>query len=374
MLPAPLRAAALVLALSLLVAGCADAPAPEAPAQPPLVAVARAEPAGMGALDLTGEVRARVESDLGFRVGGQIVRRFVDPGQRVAAGQPLMLLDPADLELAARAAQADAIAAEARAQRAMADAGRVERLAQGGWVSKAALDAARREAQAARAQAGAARAAAGQAANARGYTTLRADAAGIVTAVLAQPGQVVAAGVPVVRLARAGAREAAVDVPETLVGKLPATASASATAAPGRVFAARLRDVAGSADPATRSFAVRYALADADALPLGSTVTLTLGVAASEPALAIPIGALHDAGRGPGVWVVADERVHFRPVRLAGLEEERALVAAGLAPGERVVALGAHLLSEGQRVRLAGAGPSAGAIAAAPDAGAAARP
>jgi RND family efflux transporter MFP subunit len=357
--------AAAALAALLLAAGCADAPESVAP-PPPLVAVARAAPADAGGLELTGEVRARVESDLGFRVTGQIVRRLVDPGQRVAADQPLMTLDPADLDLAARAAQADAIAADARAQRVMADARRVEQLAQGGWVSKAALDAAQREAQAARAQAGAARAAAGQAMNARGYATLRADSAGIVTAVLAQPGQVMAAGAPVVRLARAGALEAAIDVPEAMVRALPPTAIATAAAAPGRVFTARLRDVAGSADPASRTFAARYALADAADLPLGSTVTLRLATGGAGPALAVPIGALSDAGRGPAVWVVDQGKVRRRPVRVAALEDERALLAGGVAEGELVVALGAHLLREGQAVRIAGA--PTGALAGVPGA------
>lgn len=342
-----------MLALALLAAACTQAPAPPVAPQPPLVATAQAIPAGAGQLDLTGEVRARVEADLGFRVAGQIARRLVDPGQRVAAGQPLMALDPVDLDLAARGAQADSAAAEAQALRAEADLRRAEQLAAGGWVSQARLDAARREAQAVRAQAAAARAVAGQAANARGYAVLRADSAGIVTAVLAQPGQVVAAGMPVVRLARAGAPEAAIDVPETLVRALPAEATAVAAAEPGRVFTARLRDVAGSADPASRTFAARYALADAGALPLGSTVTVRLATRAAADTLAVPIGALHDAGQGPAVWVVERGQVRRRAVKLAALEEERALVSAGLAAGERVVALGAHLLREGQAVRLA---------------------
>jgi len=307
--------------------------------------------AGSGTLSYTGTVRSRIESDLGFRVGGKIVERLVDAGERVRRGQPLMRLDATDLGLAATAAADRLRAAQAEATRAAADEARLRRLVETGAVSRSAYDTALAAARSSEANLSAARASANEAANQQGYATLVADADGIVIDLLAQPGQVVSAGTPVVRLARAGSREAAVAVPETQLATLP-RAGRAVLYGSGQILPARLREVAGAADRLTRTYDARFELGDAD-LPLGATVTVQLPRPTAAP-LAVPLSALHDGGAGPGVWVVRTGRVTFRPVSVAALGEESASIAAGaLAPGDRIVALGAHLLREGQAVRLA---------------------
>jgi len=341
------RSAAPLIFLMLAACGSGQADAPPAPLVRTLV-VGQADDAP---LRYTGVVRARIESDLGFRVGGKIVERLVDPGQRVRRGQPLMRLDVTDLGLVASAAADRLRAAQAEATRATAEEARLRRLVEAGAVSRSAYEVALAAAQSTRANLAAARAGSDEAANQRGYATLKADADGVVTDVLAQPGQVVSAGAPIVRLARAGEREAAVAVPEVQVASLPRVGRAVLYGS-DRPLAARLREVAGAADPSTRTYDARFTLADSG-IPLGATVTVELPRPAASR-LAVPLSSLHDRGGGPGVWIVKAGRVSFRPVQVATLGEETASIAPGaLTPGDRVVALGAQLLREGQPVRLA---------------------
>ncbi|MFM9937273.1 MAG: efflux RND transporter periplasmic adaptor subunit [Novosphingobium sp.] len=338
--------------------GCSAQPAAEA--QPPLVRTVIVGPDSTGAAGdaggsaYTGTIHARVESALGFRVPGKIADRLVNAGERVRAGQPLFRLDARDLGLAASAALGRVRAAEADAARTTADEARLRPLVATGAVSASAYDGAKAARDAAAASLASARAGAANAANERGYATLFADADGVVTEVLAEPGQVVAAGTPVLRFARAGAREALVAVPETAVTQLPRAAQAQVYGAPTQL-SATLREVAGAADPLTRTFAARYVLAGrADAIPLGATVTIRVQGAPAE-AVRVPLGAMVDLGRGAGVWIVGtDAKVRFRPAQPLRLTEEEALLpAALLPPGTRIVALGGHLLKEGQKVRLA---------------------
>jgi RND family efflux transporter MFP subunit len=341
------RSAAPLIFLTLAACSAGKAAPPTAPLVRTLV-VGQADAAP---LRYTGVVRARIESDLGFRVGGKIVERLVDPGQRVRRGQPLMRLDVTDLGLAASAASDRLRAAQAEATRAAAEEARLRRLVEAGAVSRSTYEVALAAAQSASANLSAARAGADEAANQRGYATLLADTDGVVTDVLAQPGQVVSAGAPVVRLARAGDREAAVAVPETQVATLPRVGQAILYGS-DRPIAARLREVAGAADPLTRTYDARFTLADAG-LPLGATVTVELPRTGASQ-LAVPLSSLHDGGGGPGVWVVKAGRVTLRPVQVAALGEETASIAPGaLTQGDRIVALGAQLLREGQAVRVA---------------------
>lgn len=310
---------------------------------------------GKAGASYTGVVRSRIESDLGFRVDGKITQRLVDAGQKVVRGQALMRLDPADLGLAADAAIDRQRAAEAEAVRTAADVARLDGLVEAGAVSAASRDAALAARQVAAANLAAVRAAARESNNRRAYSTLVADSDGVVTEILAQPGQVVAAGAPVVRLSQAGAREALIAVPETAVSSLPRDATARLYAA-GDSLPARLREVAGAADPLTRTYAARYVLrgSSASAAPLGATVTITIG-AAGRNSMSIPQGAVHEAGSGPGVWVVErGGRVRFRRVDVLSLGDDAVLIAQGaLRAGERIVVLGAQLLHEGDPVRLA---------------------
>ena len=321
----------------------------------PLVLTATAEPAASAEEGYTGVVEARVQSNLGFRVPGKITERLVDAGQAVARGQPLMRIDDADYAHSETAQAGAVAAAQARLAQAAADEARYRDLVGSGAVSRSAYDQAKAAADSDRDLLDAAQAELKEARDARGYSTLVADADGVVMETLAEPGQYVGAGQVVMRLAHAGPREAAVNLPETV---RPAIGSA----AEARLFSAadnspaRLRQLSDAADPQTRTFEARYVLGGAAAsAPLGATVTVYLAKSA-EQRLAVPLAAIDDEGRGPGVWTI-DRRssaVSFRPVAIARLEAERAILARGVAPGELIVALGGHFLREGERVRLVG--------------------
>jgi len=213
---------------------------------------------------------------------------------------------------------------------------------------KAAAESARAELNAATAQADVAR-------NETGYAVLVSDADGVVVETLAEPGQVVAAGQVVVRVARAGRREAVIQLPETL---RPAIGSIGRASLYGNGIAgtAKLRQLSDAANPHTRTFEARYVLEGLADAPLGSTISIHIPNGVSAPQLQVPIGALFDAGKGPGVWLVEGEtpRVTWRAVHVAGLGDEAASVVGALKAGDRVVALGAHLLHEGEQVRLTG--------------------
>lgn len=344
------------VAACALLAAC-SAPAP--PAEPVVETALAAADSAVSGLAYTGTVRARREATLAFRVPGMIAARLVDAGARVRAGQALFRLDTRDLGLAASAAADKVRAAQADAARTAADEARLRPLVATGAIAPLAYDGARAARDAAAANLSAARAAAASAANQRGYGVLTAEADGVVTEVLAEEGQVVAAGTPVLRFARSGAREALVAIPETALAALPRSALAMVYGAAAPVTAT-LREVAGAADPLTRTFAARYVLAGPpESAPLGATVTLRLPGAGANTAAAaatrVPLGALIDLGKGPGVWVIAPDRtVRFQPVRPLRLTEEEALLpAAALPPGTRIVALGGQLLHAGQKVRLA---------------------
>ncbi|MES2498103.1 MAG: efflux RND transporter periplasmic adaptor subunit [Pseudomonadota bacterium] len=351
--PVLIRPFLLASAMTLALSACSDG-APDPRTGPQLVRVATAGVGGETGRSFTGTVSARVQSDLAFRVGGKIVERLVDTGQAVRRGQPLMRIDRTDLALAT-AAQAGAVeAARARAIQTAADEKRYHDLVSAGAVSASAYDQAKAAADAAQAQLRAAQAQAGVARNEAGYTVLLADADGIVVETLGEPGQVVAAGQTVVRLARAGAREAVIDLPETVRPTLGSIARATVFDADGS-STARLRQLSSAADPQTRTYEARYVLDGAAArAPLGSTVTIELAERQAAGSMQVPLAAIHDNGKGPGVWIVsgAQPQVRWRRIELAGIGDETATVTGGLRPGERFVALGAHMLHEGEAVRL----------------------
>jgi RND family efflux transporter MFP subunit len=223
-----------------------------------------------------------------------------------------------------------------------------------GFVSASAYDKVKAAAEAARAELNAAEARADVARNEAGYAVLLADADGVVVETLAEPGQVVGAGQVVVRLAHAGRREAVIELPETL---RPAIGSAGRATlyGSGLTGPAKLRQLSDAANRQTRTFEARYVLEGrlADA-PLGSTISIQISNGRSAPVLQVPIGAIFDPGDGPGVWLVEGEtpRVTWRAVQIAGLSGEAASVVGELEAGDRVAALGAHLLHEGEHVRL----------------------
>src|SRR5438067_4776293 len=342
--------------LPLVLAACSDATSSADPrTQNPLVRVATVETSTRAERAFTGIVAARVQSDLGFRVPGKVLERLVDTGQTVKRGQPLMRIDPTDLKLATRAQEEAVAAAKARARPTSQEESRYRDLVATGAVSRSAYDKAKAAAEAARAELNAAEARADVARNETGYAVLLADADGVVVETLAEPGQVVNAGQVVVRVAHAGRREAIIELPETLRPAIGSTGRASLYGS-GLTGPAKLRQLSDAANRHTRTFEARYvlegALADA---PLGSTISVQISNGRSAPALQVPIGAIFDPGKGPGVWLVEGEtpRVTWRAVQIRGLSGEAACVIGDLKAGDRVVALGAHLLHEGEHVRLA---------------------
>lgn len=341
----------------LALAACSPAET-AVPPEPPLVQTVAVAPAAAGIARYTGVIRARTESNLGFRVGGKIYERLVDPGDHVRLGQPLMRLDRTDFTLALNAARASVEAARAQMIKAKADDERSRKLVGDGWTSKQTYDQNKAAADAAVAQFANAEAQASQVANQAGYSELQADADGVVMEVPTEPGQVVAAGQTVVKLARDGAREAEVFLPEGSRQLAKGSASATLYAEGETTYPAKLRELSATADPATRTYRARYILSGGgETAPLGATVTLRLKPldAQRTASVDVPLGALFDIGRGSAVWKFdADTKtVTAQAVSVARLSEESAQVVSGLNPGDRIVSLGAHLLKAGQTVRQA---------------------
>ena len=352
-----LLAASLSAALAL--AACNKPPAAEPPVRAVKLLTIGAASAAAAGPEYAGEIRAEVESRLGFRVGGKIVERAVEPGQRVKAGQLLARLDARDFRLAADAAGAQVAAALAQRDLAAADWRRYSALREKGFISSAELDrrsAALKAAESALRQARAQQAAQG---NQTGYTQLLADADGVITSVDAEAGQVVAAGSPVVRLARDGARDVAFAVPEGLAQQLQTGQPVQARLWAGdEALPAHIREVAASADPATRTYAVKAALQGQAAAraPLGATAYVTLPEqAAQTAAIALPTSALWQAADGhSSVWVFepAQSAVRAQRVQVDGVQGEQVRISAGLEPGMQIVTSGVHVLQEGQKVSL----------------------
>jgi RND family efflux transporter MFP subunit len=303
----------------------------------------------------TGVIAARVQSNLGFRLAGKIVERFVNVGQQVKAGQPLMRIDETDLRLALTAKRNAVAAARASVVQLGADERRYASLLNKGWVSRQRYEQAKGASDTAEAQLAASQAEARVAENEATYSVLVADADGTVVETLGEPGQVVSAGQTVVRLAQAGPREAVVALPETVRPAIGSLAEASLYGSNGPRYTAHLRQLSDSADAQTRTYEARYVLAgEAAAAPLGATITIRIASPASQPEVQVPLGAVLDDGRKTGVWTLdsADSTVRFRPVKLVRVSGETAVIS-GLDSGDPVVSLGAHLLQEGARVRTA---------------------
>ena len=353
------RRFSLLVAIPFACVACAEKVSVDPRTEAPVVRAATVQKASSRLRSFTGTVAARMQSDLGFRVSGKVQARLVDAGQTVKRGDPLMRIDPVDLKLAVAAQEQAVAAARALAQQTAKDELRYRELRGTGAVSTSAYDQVKASAEAAAAQLSAAEAQANVARNASGYTELVAGGDGVVVETLAEPGQVVSAGQPVVRLAHAGRREAVIQLPETLRPAVGSHGQAALFGNEGVSVPARLRQLSDAADRVTRTFEARYVLeGDLANAPLGATVTVQIPDphSAVKSGLEVPIGALIDTGDGPGLWVIRGEpaRVTWKPVTVHGIDSEDAHVAGEVQPGDRVVALGAHLLSEGDRVRVAG--------------------
>ncbi len=308
-------------------------------------------------LEYAAEVKPRVESRLSFRVGGKLTQRLVALGQHVTAGQLLAQIDPQDLRLGLDAAQAQVQAARTNRDLAASDAKRYAELKAQNFISGAELE--RRDAvlKAAQAQLDLALAQASAQGNQAVYARLQADVAGVVTAVLAEPGQVLAAGTPVLQIAQDGARDVVFAVPEDKVAQILVGSEVLVKSwSSGRSVKGRVREVAASADPVTRTFGVKVALGAQDDLPLGSTVTVRPASVqhSGVPVIKLPTSALFQQGQNSAVWVLdaASMTVKAQPVQIATADGNDVVVASGLQPGMQVVVAGVHVLAAGQKVSI----------------------
>jgi membrane fusion protein, multidrug efflux system len=348
---------ALVLPLVAILGGCnGEAKVEQEIVRPVRVAVVGEAVRGH-ALTYSGVVRPRIESAIGFRVAGKIVERVVNVGDRVEVDQVIARLDDADLKLAANSAKAAVAAARSRRNVASDNLERGKALLPKAIISQAAYDTRRNEMDAAVSALESAEAQLHQATNAVGYATLKADKAGTVTAVMGEPGQVVSAGQTVITLAHAGETEIAVSVPEQDAGHLTIGQQAEITlwAGPRVSIEGRIREIAGQADPASRTYAVRIAMSGSpQIMRLGMTASVALRMDDEAAGVVVPLTALTESEGSPEVFVVdpTNEAVRKTPVSVGGTAEDGVRITDGLHAGEVVVTAGVQFLRDGMRVRL----------------------
>lgn len=350
------RRLAVTIAAVALLAACSKPAAPEEPIRSVKLLTVGVRPS-ISTLEYAGEVKPRVESRLGFRVGGKLTRRWVEVGQRVKAGQLLAQIDAQDLRLSVAAVQAQVQAARTSRDLAEADYQRFAALQAQNFISSAELERRAAARKAAQAQLDQALAQANVQANQTAYAALHADVSGVVTAVLAEPGQVLTAGSPVLQMAQDGVRDVVFAVPED---KRAAIKLGSAVVVKpwsgGASTNAVVREVAPSADPVTRTFAVKAALPTGIDWPLGSTVTvLPQSVQhTGDPVIKLPTSALFQQGQATAVWLFDETSMTVKPqvIEVATADGNDVVVASGLLPGARVVAVGVHVLTAGQKVSI----------------------
>jgi RND family efflux transporter MFP subunit len=342
------------LALLLLLAGCqantAPAPRSERPVQVQRVAFESNDTTR----EFVGVVRARYETDLGFRVAGKIVTRVVNVGDRVRVGDIVARLDPQDLALQVESAEAELAAATSSLAQAAADLERYTTLKGKGFASIADFDRKKAANDEAEGRLQRARRALDLARNQLGYAELKADADGVITATLAEAGQVVAIGQAVARLAHRGEKEAVVALPETWLGEArKATATVQLWSERDRSFDARLRELSPQADAATRTYAARFTIAETDdTVAFGMTATVRLSRLADGRVARLPLSAILNRGSGPSVYAIDQTgALVLRPVTVASFTETAALVTSGISDGDQVVTLGVQKLEAGLKVR-----------------------
>lgn len=342
-----------VWVLAMAVSGCGRQAEPPK-AQPRFVLT---ETVRLGADAATnqfaGEVRARHEVALAFRVGGKLATRAVEVGDTVQSGQVLAQLDPADLRQNQQGAEADLAAVAADLRLARLEVERHRTLKASGFVSQAALDGKETALRAAEERYTAAQSRVGLAKNQSAYAVLRADAAGVIVQVLAEPGQVLAAGQPVLRLAQHGDKEIAISVGEGRIAEFAPgrTVKVRFWALPGKGFAGRVREIAPQADALTRTFAVRVSLTETvPQVRLGMSAEVGLDSGAGGTHVRLPATAVFQKERQPAVWVLKDGKVQLRPIEVAQWREDAVEIRAGLQAGEVVVSAGANKLVEGEAV------------------------
>jgi len=345
-------AAAALIVVTLV--GCNEQPPPAAEVRP-VRAVAIGRDAEGEIVSLTGQVRAKDQVNLAFRLDGRMTERLVNVGDLLKAGETVAQLDPQNQQNALRMAQANLASAEAALTEARLTFGRQQGLLAGGATARAKFDTAQQALRSAEAQVDAAHAQVSIAQDHLGYTVLYADAPGVVTATGAEPGEVVRAGQMIVNVARQGGRDAVFDVSEQLfrTGPRDPVVQIALTNDPSVRATGRVREVSPQADPATRTFQVKVGIIDpTPAMELGSTVTGSIRLPTS-PGVEVPPSALTEANGHPAVWVVdpQSETVSLRIVAVARYDPAAVVISHGLAAGEIVVTAGVQTLHPGQKVR-----------------------
>jgi len=350
-----LLAGASLALIAIALAGCNDkvAEKPE-PTRPVLVATVHYE-AESPARSFVGTIRPRIETDMGFRVPGKVAKRLVEVGQTVDVGQPLATLDEIDLKLQAEQAEAELRASTGVLAQAAAAEQRAKDLRAKGWATDAQLDQAKATADEARARLNRAQRSVELTNNSLSYATLAADSRGVVTATLIDPGQVVASGQTAIRVARFAEKEAVVAIPETLLGRAKeGVATVTLWSDPNRKYAAKLREIAPAADPATRTYLAKFSLPDAgEEVSLGMTATLTLADPETTRVARLPLSALFSEGGDSSLYIVdAKGEVALKPVAVKSYESGDVVINGGVDEGAKVVVLGVQKLDPSQKVRV----------------------
>lgn len=358
--PHAITAREVLLGALIAIAAC-DKKQESAP-QPRLVNVVRVSvDAADGDVAYSGEVRARYETNLSFRVAGKIVARNVEVGSTVRAGAVLARLDPEDQQLNTRSAQSQLEAAKSEFEQTRAELERYTDLLKKNFISQAEYDRRLNAYNVAKARLEQAEAQLSVSKNQAGYTELVADHGGVVTAILAEVGQVVAAGQTVMKLARTDEKEVVISIPENRLAELNAARDISTTlwADPSKTYRGRLREVSPSADPVTRTYAARISILDANpAVSLGMTANVYLKGIQRGATMLLPATALFQDDGKAAVWVVdpGSSQVKLVPVEIGGYLEDKVAILSGLKPGDIVVRAGVHKLFAGEKVRIAGDG------------------
>jgi multidrug efflux system membrane fusion protein len=362
------RRAALAGVASVLIAalvGCGKHEVEAMPARPVQVQKVVFGAAGDRAV-YSGEVSARYENDLAFRIAGKVIARYVDVGAVVRKGQALAKLDPNDAQFSADAAKGQMLAAEADFSFAQSELARYTSLLEQHFISKAAYDQKLNSFNNTKAKFEQQRSQYGWSRNQAAYTMLAADADGVITGVNVEAGQVVSAGQAVMKLARPEQKEVVINVPESRLAELRQASEMAVNlwALADKFYAGKLREVSPAGDPATRTYTAKVTIVDADAgVQLGMTANVLLQRPGAGNVALLPLTALTQQNGAPAVWIVDPKtsKVSLRPVQIGQYRTDGVTVLAGIEPDEIVVTAGVHKLAQGQLVRLYGASPDNGA-------------
>lgn len=353
--------AAIGIALAFGVGGCAKQDTSKVQVKPAL-AYKIPSTSGVDSDVFAGDIHARIEADHAFRVAGKIAQRLVDAGAVVKKGQALARIDSQDVKFAADAGKAQVAAQQTEAEFADAELKRFQDLFNKGFVSKSALEQKLNVANAAKARLNAARAQSNVSINQEGYATLTAETNGVVTQVMAEAGQVVAAGQAVMKIANPQEKELSISVPEAKLGEFkgkgvaPRELKVGLWSNPGKFYKAKVREIGGAADPITRTYAVRVTLLELDeAVQLGMSAYAVFVGANEADTLAVPLSSLYVRDKTTGVWQIgADGKVSLKAVTVVQYRETSAVIKAtsgNVKPGDIIVAAGVHKLREGEVVK-----------------------